>query len=125
VTIGLRQADKRLYQKPNLFTLFKLIIGLRNHLRVVGDSMEPTLLEGNLIIYKKNNLHNLQLDIGDIVVAIHPKIKRKLIIKRINNIIKDKYDLRGDNYLSSTDSRHWGLIEFNQLVGKVEKIITN
>ncbi len=125
MTIGLRQADKRLYQKPNLFTLFKLIIGLRNHLRVVGDSMEPTLLEGNLIIYKKNNLHNLQLDIGDIVVAIHPKIKRKLIIKRINNIIKDKYDLRGDNYLSSTDSRHWGLIEFNQLVGKVEKIITN
>ena len=122
---GLPQADKSLFQKPDLFTLFTLIIGHRQHLRVVGDSMEDTISEGDLIIYKKINPKNLELEVGDIVVASHPKIKSKLIIKRIYQIHQNKFDLRGDNSLSSTDSREWGLVELDLIVGKVEKIFTN
>ena len=121
---GLLQADKSLFQKPDLFTLLTLIIGYRQHLRVVGNSMKGVMSEGDLITYKRININNLDLEIGDIVVAFHPKIKNKLIVKRIYSIHKNKFDLRGDNFLSSTDSRDWGLIELDLIVGKVEKIFT-
>ena len=101
------------------------MIGYRQHLRVVGNSMESTLSEGDLITYKKINKKNLDLKIGDIVVASHPKIKSMLIIKRIYQIYQNKFHLRGDNFLSSTDSREWGWIELDLIVGKVEKIFTN
>ena len=121
---GLPQADKSLFQKPDLFTLFTLIIGYRQHLRVVGNSMEGLLKEGDLITYKKLNPKNIDLEIGDIVVASHPKIKNKLIIKRIHRIYQNKFDLRGDNIFSSTDSRELGLIELDLIIGKVEKIFS-
>ena len=121
---GLRQADKNLLENPNLLTLFYLIIGRRQHLRVVGDSMLGTLSEGDLITYKKINSKNPDLEVGDIVIASHPKSNSKLIIKRIHGMYQNKFDLRGDNLLFSTDSREWGLIELNLIIGKVEKIFT-
>ena len=124
MTVGLQQADRSLSQKPDLFTLFSIVIGYRQHLRVVGDSMEDTISEGDLITYKKINPKNFELEVGDIVVASHPKIKSKLIIKRIYQIHQNKFDLRGDNSLSSTDSREWGLIELDLIIGKVEKIFS-
>ena len=124
MTVGLQQADRSLSQKPDLFTLFSILIGYRQHLRVVGNSMEDTISEGDLITYKKINPKKLGLVVGDIVVFSHPKIKNKLIIKRIYKIHENKFDLRGDNSLSSTDSREWGLIELDLIVGKVEKIFT-
>ena len=122
MTAGLPQANISLFHQPDLFTLFSLIIGYRQHLRVVGNSMEGTISEGDLIIYKKINPKNLDLNIGDIVIASHPTKKSKLIIKRIYQIYQNKFDLRGDNIISSTDSREWGLIKLDLIVGKVEKI---
>ena len=121
---GLLQADKSLFHKPDLFTLFALIIGYRQHLRVVGNSMERTLKEGDLVTYKKLNPKNIDLEIGDIVVASHPRVTNKLIIKRIYRIYQNKYDLRGDNSYASTDSRELGLIELDLIIGKVDKIFS-
>ena len=121
---GLPQADKSLFHKPDLFTLFTLIIGYRQHLRVVGTSMERTLKEGDLVTYKKLNQKKIDLEIGDIVVASHPKTKNKLIIKRIHKIYQNKFDLRGDNSLASTDSRELGLFELDLIIGKVDKIFS-
>ena len=84
--------------------------------------MERTLKEGDLVTYKKLNPKNIELKIGDIVVAFHPKTKNKLIIKRIYRIYQNKFDLRGDNSLASTDSRKFGLIELDLIIGKVDKI---
>ena len=122
MTAGSRQADQSLFQKPDLITLFTLIIGYRQHLRVVGNSMEKTLTEGDLITYKKINPNSLNLKVDDIVVACHPTIKNKLIIKRIYKIYQNKFDLRGDNTISSTDSRKWGFVELDLIIGKVDKI---
>ncbi len=122
MTNGLLQADKNLLQKPDLFTLLSLLVGYRHHLRVVGKSMLPFILEGDLLIYKKINSKKYDLKVGDLVIASHPKLKSHLIIKRIYKIDQKKFDLRGDNPLSSTDSREWGLINFNLIVGKVVKI---
>ena len=121
---GLQQADKNLFQKPDFFTLITLITGYRRHLRVVGTSMEGTLKEGDLITFKKLNQKNVDLEIGDIVVASHPRIKNKLIIKRIHCIHQNKFDLRGDNPSSSSDSREFGFIELDLILGKVDKIFS-
>jgi len=123
VIAGLPQADKSLFHKPDLFTLFTLIIGYRQHLRVVGNSMENTLREGDLIIYKTLTRKKAHLKPGDIVIANHPTINRKLIIKRIHKINSYGIELRGDNIYSSSDSRQFGLIQSNQIVGIVERII--
>ena len=125
MTAGLPRADKSLFCKPDLLTLFSLIIGYRQHLRVVGNSMCWTLKEGDLVTYKKlNTNNNNSLQIGDIVVASHPQIKEKLIIKRIYKIYHNKFDLRGDNSFLSTDSRELGLFELNSIIGKVDKIFS-
>ena len=121
---GLQQVNKSFFHQPDLFTLFTLIIGYRQHLRVVGTSMERTLKEGDLVTYKKLNKKNIDLEIGDIVVAYHPKTKNQLIIKRIHRIYQKKFDLRGDNSLSSTDSRELGLIGLDLIIGKVDKIFS-
>ena len=84
--------------------------------------MEKILKDGDLITYKKINPKSIDFEIGDIVVASHPKIKSKLIIKRIHGIYKNKFDLRGDNSLESTDSRELGLIELDLIIGKIDKI---
>ena len=121
--VGLQQADKNLFKKAHLGTLFSLIIGYRQHLRVVGNSMENTLREGDLIIYKNLTRKKAHLKTGDIVIANHPIINRKLIIKRIHSINNYGIELRGDNIYSSSDSRKFGLIKSNQIVGIVERII--
>ena len=90
MTTGLRQADKSLVQKPDLFTLFTLLIGYRQHLRVVGNSMEVTLSEGDLVIYKKINTKFSVLETGDIVIASHPRKKSKLILKGFMKFMKTK-----------------------------------
>jgi len=124
VRAGVPQADKSLFHKPDFFTLFTLLIGYRKHLRVFGTSMERTLKDGDLVTYKKLNPKNIDLEIGDIVVASHPTTKNKLIIKRIHRIYQNKFDLRGDNSFSSTDSRELGLIELDLIIGKVDKIFS-
>ena len=122
--VGLRQADKNLFQKPDFFTLLTLILGYRQHLRVVGNSMQDTLSDGDLITFKKINRKHINLEIGDIVVASHPRIKNKLIIKRIHSIHQNKFDLRGDNSALSNDSRDFGLIKIDLIIGKLDKIFS-
>ena len=122
---GLQQADKNLFQKATLINLFAVLFGYRQHLRVVGKSMEPTLFDGDLIIYKKTTSNISNLKVGDIVVAIHPSLKDKLLIKRVCAIHLKGIDLRGDNVNSSTDSRNLGLLKSNQIIGIIEKIIPN
>ena len=121
--VGLQQADKNLFKGAHLGTLFSLIFGYRQHLRVVGNSMENTLKEGDLIIYKSLKRTKSNLKMGDIIIANHPTIKDKLIIKRIHSINTYGVELRGDNIYSSSDSRQFGLIKSSQIVGIVEKVI--
>ena len=76
--------------------------GLREVFRVAGDSMFPTLKEGDLVSV---NPH-AEYEIGDIVVARHPFKKSVVIIKRIAEILPgERYILLSDNLEDSADSR--------------------
>lgn len=77
--------------------------------KVFGNSMKPTLKEGQEVL----TFNWSKPKVGDVVV-----VKGK-IIKRIQKIMGDKVYLVGDNQAESTDSRHFGLVEKSQIVGRV------
>ena len=71
---GLPQADKSLFHKPDLLTLLTLIIGYRQHLRVVGSSMERTLKEGDLVVQTAGTLTGISGSTDLIKVGLVRKI---------------------------------------------------
>lgn len=80
--------------------------------RVVGDSMEPTLHEGQVII-----CHNLRdFRKGQVVVAY---MNGRVVVKRITKITNGQIHLEGDNKSHSTDSRTHGRISVDNIEGVV------
>ncbi|MFY9326292.1 MAG: S26 family signal peptidase [Candidatus Nanopelagicales bacterium] len=80
--------------------------------RVLGDSMRPTVLTGDFLMVKRT----LQYRIGDLVVV---QLAEQQLVKRIVDANAEQVWLSGDNVKASDDSRKFGWIEKNQIVGKV------
>ena len=86
--------------------------------------MQPTLYEGDLVIYKPVQKKHIELKDGAIVVINHPLRKNTLLIKRVHKNNSNSVELRGDNELSSSDSRQFGKVNQLLIKGIVEQIIT-
>ena len=126
MTLGLQQANKHLSMERllSLLSYFLLLIaGSRRFSRVSGDSMEPTLHEGDIVIYHPILRRKQALQDGMIVIVKSPIEKDTLIIKRIQNNTPKGIDIRGDNKGSSIDSRQFGLVNQKNILGIVEHII--
>ncbi len=107
-----------------LIDLFLLLTNRRRRFRVSGLSMSPLFMENEEVIVATESNVLDRLEVNDIVVLKHPREVNLLIIKRIHKIIvtsshRKQYFVRGDNLRASTDSRHFGLIDENLLIGKV------
>lgn len=85
--------------------------------KVSGQSMLPTLADGQYIIGESlaYKFHNPK--IGDIVVLKSPD--NISLIKRIADRKSDKYFVEGDNKKESKDSRHFGPVEINKISAKI------
>ncbi|WP_414477808.1 nickel-type superoxide dismutase maturation protease [Prochlorococcus sp. MIT 1223] len=94
--------------------------------RVKGISMLPTLKHGDLVIYKAININYINdcLEKGSIVISKHPLKANYLIVKRLERKEKDKYFIIGDNKDFSKDSRHFGFIQKQNLVGIAESFLS-
>jgi len=58
--------------------------------------------------------------IGDLVVAQHPRDKNLQLIKRVSSISEEgRFFLIGDNLEESTDSRNFGSVGLEKIVGRV------
>ena len=79
--------------------------------------MEPTIMEGDYVLV---NRWIGKPSKGNIVVITK---ENKFIVKRIREIKKSGYFVVGDNKKHSKDSRKFGLIKRNQIIGKVFYII--
>lgn len=77
--------------------------------RVSGSSMLPALKHGDVIMG-----WNSKPAKGDIVVARWGEIE---IIKRVTNIENGRFFLEGDNPSASTDSREFGFVDENVILG--------
>lgn len=74
--------------------------------------MLPSLRPGDSVVIWKGN----GVSVGDVVVA---KIGNRHYIKRVSKSFRDKYYLLGDNPEHSVDSRSFGWVERERVVGRV------
>ncbi len=75
--------------------------------------MEPNLKQGQEILVSSLPYLILKPKVGDVVAF---KDKQKSIVKRINEIRKNKFLVQGDN---KKDSKEYGWIERKSIIGKV------
>ncbi len=85
--------------------------------------MEPNLYSGDLVIYRPFRPSKDTLKNGCIVVVRSPLERGNLIIKRIYKHNQTSIELRGDNETSSDDSRKFGLVSLEQVLGVVDQVI--
>lgn len=98
--------------KKKLFFISPIVV-----YNVSGKSMEPKFLHSQkLIVLKKWLFWGLKID--DVIVLINP-ISRIYILKRVKKIKGGNYFVLGDNLKESTDSRVFGWIKKNEIIGKV------
>jgi nickel-type superoxide dismutase maturation protease len=81
-------------------------------LQVEGNSMLPTLKPKQQVVTFNWFYHPKE---GDLVVVK----KQKLLVKRIKDVKRKKVFIVGDNPKESTDSRQFGWIDTDQILGKV------
>ncbi len=86
--------------------------------RVKDRSMEPALREGTSVLVNRWAYLLREPAVGDVVVAKHPT-KEGFLVKRIAEVEPDGCFLLGDNEKYSVDSRAFGLVGNNLIVGKV------
>lgn len=83
--------------------------------KVKDRSMEPAVSDGDYVVV---NRWNKSIKDGDVVVLSHPN-KGILIIKRVWKILGNHLYVRGDNGEFSQDSRQFGSISKDLVIGKV------
>ncbi len=82
--------------------------------------MFPLLKSGDEVLVDPGSYRRKRPAVGDIVLARHPQCLDLPIIKRVTALLDDDcYFLSGDNADESTDSRFFGAITRQQIVGHV------
>ncbi len=84
--------------------------------RVSGHSMEPTIIQGHFVMVSVIPYLFYNPQVGDIVVF---QRNGKMLIKRVEKKEDAKYFLVGDNRNDSLDSRKIGLVDRQNILGKV------
>ncbi len=96
------------------------LAGRRRRVRVIGASMEPTLNEGQFVLVDADRRPSA----GELALARHPTRDELLVIKRVDAVLDDgRYDLRSDNPDAGTDSRSWGPLAPDAIVGTVTLLL--
>lgn len=93
--------------------------GLRELVRVSGDSMRPELNDGDVVMI---DVSAENFEVGDIVYAKHPFKSSVRMIKRIAAKTGESFILHGDNPAESTDSRTLGAFSKTDILGKATSI---
>lgn len=87
---------------------------------VYGTSMYPRIQPGQVIIVNRYAYLFTQPEIDDVLVFIQPDSNR-LMIKRVSAIADGPvYYVTGDNRRESLDSRHFGVLTRDAIIGRVE-----
>jgi len=82
---------------------------------VEGTSMEPTVLPGDRLLVVRRPRPR----VGDIVALADPRNGRRLLLKRLTVAVGGELTVEGDNREWSTDSRAFGPVAGEGLLGRV------
>lgn len=78
--------------------------------------MYPVLTGGDKVMVAPSS----SVRVGDIVLAAHPFKESVRMIKRVSEITSEgRYFLVGDNPLESSDSRSFGAVSGDLIIGRV------
>jgi nickel-type superoxide dismutase maturation protease len=95
----------------------RLVAGRVLRITVEGSSMEPALAPGDRVLVVTTRA----VRVGDIVAVPDPRDGRRLLVKRVISI--DHWhrliSVEGDNRGESTDSREFGPVLSDDIVGRV------
>ena len=81
--------------------------------------MLPTLRAGEEVLLDRHAYDHTVPQVGDIVVAYHPESPSLKIIKRVGEVRADGLFLSSDNPSAGSDSRQFGVVELDKVVGRV------
>ena len=96
------------------------LLRFRKRFRVTGTSMAPLLQPGDEVLVDPRAYKRAAPRVGHIVVSRHPYRVDVRLVKRITAILEDgRCLLEGDNPSDSTDSRSFGAIAPQQILGRV------
>ncbi|MBV9659977.1 MAG: nickel-type superoxide dismutase maturation protease [Acidimicrobiales bacterium] len=82
---------------------------------VTGDSMQPAFRPGDRLLVAGPWPPRP----GQVVAVRDPRVPERLLVKRVHHVESGGLDVRGDNPPASTDSRHFGPVPRELLVGRV------
>lgn len=82
---------------------------------VTGASMQPALEPGDRVLVVRAG----RLRTGDIVAFPDPRLPQRTMVKRVAAAAGDGVVVLGDNPDASTDSRHFGPIRNESIVGRL------
>jgi nickel-type superoxide dismutase maturation protease len=92
----------------------------RRRVRVTGESMLPALRPGDEVLIDPGAYRRVPVQPGDLVVARHPYRTDVQLVKRVGSVLDDgRCALEGDNPSESTDSRSFGAVAPERIVGRV------
>lgn len=92
----------------------------RKRFRVTGLSMTPLLHPGEEVLVDITAYEKFFPQVGEIVIAAHPYYSDLHIIKRVVSVTEDgSCFLQGDNLIQSNDSRSFGIVPINKILGRV------
>ena len=80
--------------------------------RVKGNGMYPTLEKGQLVLVRRRSY----CKVNDIVVFVQGGVEK---VKRVSGVEGDFLYLLGDNPQFSTDSRQYGYVNRENVVGTI------
>lgn len=115
-----------------LLIIFPIRLWIAQPFIVSGASMEPTFNNGDYLIIDELSYHFRKPEKGEVIVFRYPLDPSKFFIKRVIGLpgetIKinsskitlgpNEYFVEGDNRPASSDSRIWGAVPENLVVGR-------
>ena len=88
--------------------------------RVEDESMRPALEPGDYVLVNRWAYRVRPPSPGDLIVVVDPEVPTRYLVKRVSETqASTQIRLEGDNAAASRDSRAFGAVPLDRIVGKV------